>query len=619
MIKWPSFRDLFVQAGNTSSRYPFAMLAATMGTVILLVIIEQQTNVWAYLSNNGQSLMASLLGVLIFFIADIYAERHHIPPSRKLIIEIIAFVVIISYYLLLPKELAHKNYIRFILFFMTGLLLVSYIPFTKTYEINAFWHFNLLLTVRIMLSSLYSAMLFGGISLALFAMGYLFGLSISAKLYLQLFIAIFGIFNTLIFLAGIPEEISELEQEESYPRVLRFCVQFVLLPLIVVYVGILYVYGASILVSWTLPKGLVTYLVIIFSIIGMVTFLIIYPIRQQKEGRTLQIYSRNFSISLFPLLALLFWGLGKRIQDYGITELRYFALVLAVWLAGINLYLLISKAKNIKVITISLSFVCLLSAFGSWGVFMSADRSQSHRFKKIMIKSRLLKDGKITPNAQAKPLSVSDHKNLHSILQFFARRKRLARLQPFIKPDLDSLLSPSDSEHRKIVKLYALMGENVTGDYVTELIAVNTKQFDFVSHLDEPVRKVKGYDYIISFEQKANSFKENKHRVYLVGDKEVELHFDWKKNRMLLHEKKDTLIKFLLNPMLEKLVKKFSNKSKPVPHNEMILIEEGKSYKAQLQIRYVNIARRQDSENKMRSMRGELLLHFAKPATEGFE
>ncbi|WP_299455708.1 DUF4153 domain-containing protein [uncultured Microscilla sp.] len=616
MIKWPSFRDLFTQAGNTSSRYPFAMLAATMGTVILLVIIEQQTDVWSYLSDNGQSLMASLLGVLIFFIADIYAERHHIPPSRKLVIEIIAFIIIITYYLLLPKELAHKNYIRFILFFMTGLLLVSYIPFTKTYEVNAFWHFNLLLTVRIMLSGLYSAMLFGGISLALFAMGYLFGLTISAKLYLQLFIAIFGIFNTLIFLAGIPDEIQALEKEETYPRVLRFCVQFVLLPLIVIYLSILYVYGASILVSWTLPKGLVTYLVLVFSVIGMATFLIIYPIRQQKEGRTLQAYSRNFSLSLFPLLALLFWGLGKRIQDYGLTELRYFALVLAVWLAGINLYLLISKAKNIKVITISLSFVCLLSAFGPWGVFMTADRSQASRFKKIMLKSQLLKEGKITPNAQAKPLSLSDHKNLHSILQFFAQRKRLARLQPFIRPHLDSLLSPSDSEHRKIIKLYALMGENVTGDYVTDLISVNTKQFNFQSRFDEPVRNIKGYNYIIKFKQKANSFKVNKQRVYLLGDKEIELYVDWKKNRILLHEKKDTLVNFLLDPMLEKLVRKFSNVSKPLPHNEMVLIEAGKSYKAKLQITQVNIARRQDSENKMRSMSGELLLYFSKP--EGF-
>lgn len=595
------------------------MLAATMGTVILLVIIEQQADVWVYLSNNGQSLMASLLGVLIFFIADIYAERHHIPPSRKLIIEIIAFVVIITYYLLLPKELANKNYIRFVLFFMTGLLLVSYIPFTKTFEVNAFWHFNLLLTVRIMLSCLYSTMLFGGISLALFAMGYLFGLNISAKLYLQLFIAIFGIFNTLIFLAGIPVEISDLEKEEAYPRVLRFCVQFVLLPLIVIYLGILYVYGASILFSWTLPKGLVTYLVIVFSMIGMATFLIIYPIRQQKEGRALQVYSRNFSISLFPLLSLLFWGLGKRIQDYGITELRYFALVLAIWLVCINLYLLLSKARNIKVITISLSFVCLLSTFGPWGVFMSADRSQAHRFKKIMAKSQLLKDGKITPSAQAKPLSLDDHNNLYSILQFFARRKRLHRLQPFIKPGLDSLLSRSESNHRKIVKLYHLMGENVTGDYVTELVAANTKQFDFVSHIDEPVRTVKGYDYIIRFDQKVNNFKKSKRQIYLIGDKKIQIHLDWKKNKLLLHEKKDTLIRFLLNPMFEKLVKNFSSKSKVVPGNEMVLIEAGKNYKAQLQIKYVNIARRRESENKMRSMQGELLLHFDKPSPEGFE
>ena len=613
MIKWPSFRDLFTQAGNTSSRYPFAMLAATMGSVMLLVMIEQQADLWQHLRTHGQSLMASMLGVLIFFIADTYAERHHIPSSRKLIIEIIAFAIIISYYLLLPKELAYKNYVRFVLFFLTGLLLVSYIPFTKSLELNAFWRFNLLLTVRAILASIYSAMFFGGIALALFAIDYLFGLKISAKLYLQLFIVTFGILNTLIFLAGIPQEISALEKVEGYPRILRFLVQFVLLPLIVVYLVILYVYGASITVNWSLPKGLVTYLVIGFAIIGMATFLIIYPIRQQKEGHKLQIYSRNFSLGLFPLLALLFWGVGKRVQDYGVTELRYLVVVLALWLVGIHLYLLISKARNIKVITISLSLVCLLSAFGPWGVFMTAERSQENRFEKIMTASQLLQDGKITPSPKAKKLSPETQENLYSILKFFTERNRLDRLQKFIQPDLDSLFKYSDSNHRKIVKLYALMGDNVTGEYVTDLIDANTKRFDFQTRVTEPVRKIKGYDYIIRFEHKVNNFVVKKRRVYLLGEKEVELHFDWRQNRLLLHEKKDTLINFIFKPLLEKLVKKFSKKNIVIPPAEMMLIEEGGGYKAQLQITSLQVVRRQSSEDRLRAVSGELMLFFKKP------
>lgn len=613
MIKWPSFRDLFTQAGNTSSRYPFAMLAATMGSVILLVMIEQQADLWEHLRTNGQSLMASMLGVLIFFIADTYAERHHIPPSRKLVIEIVAFAVIISYYLLLPKELAYKNYVRFILFFMTGLLLVSYIPFTKSLELNAFWRFNLLLTVRATLACIYSAMLFGGMALALFAIDYLFGLKISAKLYLQLFIVIFGICNTLIFLAGMPQEISALEKAEGYPRILRFLVQFVLLPLIVVYLIILYVYGASITVSWSLPKGLVTYLVLGFAIIGMATFLIIYPIRQQKEGRRLQIYNRNFSLSLFPLLALLFWGVGKRIQDYGVTELRYLVVVLALWLVGIHLYLLISKAKNIKVVTISLSLVCLLSAFGPWGVFMTAERSQENRFEKIMADSQLLQDGKITPNPKAKKLLPQNQKNLYSILKFFTERNRLDRLQKFIQPDLNSLFKRTDSNHQKIVKLYALMGDNVTGEYVIDLVGANTKSYDFRTQFAEPVRKIKGYDYAIKFTHKVNNFVAKKRRIYFLGEKEIELYFDWRQSRLLLHERKDTLINFTFDPLLEKLVEKFSKKNTVIPPAEMRLIEEGKNYKAQLQISNLQIIRRQDSENSIRAIAGELMLFFKKP------
>lgn len=612
MIKWPSFRELFAQAGNTSSRYPFAMLSATLGSVILLVMIEQQTDLQAHLNTNGQSLMASIIGVLVFFIADIYAERHVIPSSRKLVIEIVAFAVVIAYYLLLPKELAYKNYIRFILFFITGLLIISYTPFTKSLEINAFWRFNLLLTVRIILATLYSCLLFGGIALALFATDYLFALKISLKLYIQLGVIIFGIFNPIIFLAGIPQDISALEKEEGYPRILRFFVQFVLLPLVVVYLSILYIYGASILVNWSLPKGLVTYLVIAFAGIGMITFLIIYPIRQQKEGQHLQVYNRNFSLSLFPLLALLFWGLGKRIQDYGITELRYLALVLAVWLVGIQLYLLFSKTKNIKVITVSLSFVCLLSTFGPWGVFMVSERSQANRFEYLMNRNLLLKNGKVTPNSSAKKLSSVTQENLQSILEYFVKRHRVSRLQAFFKPRLDSLFKRKDSDDDKIIKLYALMGNNVTGEFVADLINTNTKQFSFQSKVIEPIRNIKGYDYIVQFEHKTNRLHSKDRKPYVLGKKSIQFHLNLTQNRLFLHEKKDTLINFILNPLLEKLVDKFREPDSTIPQAEMSLIEEGKSYKAKLQIKDLRIAHRQNKENRIRYIKAELLIHFKK-------
>ncbi|HAS47005.1 MAG TPA: hypothetical protein DCS93_41360 [Microscillaceae bacterium] len=622
MSKWPSFRDLIIQRNNTLSRYPFAMLSAALGAVVLVVAIQQQTDLRTHINTHGQSLMALTLGVLIFLIVDLYAERNQVAASRKLVFEMLAFAVVITYYLLLPKELTYKNYLRFILFFVTGLLMISYIPFVKSLagEVNAFWQFNLAITLRFITSLLYSSLLFGGIALALFATDYLFNLQIvSPKLYIQLAIFVFGIANALFFFSGIPKNVDSLETKEDYPTILHFFVELVLIPLVFIYLSILYIYGVVILVRMELPKGLVTYLVIIFAGIGMITFLIVYPIRQQKNSsnpkktRRLQRYHRNFSLSLFPLLALLFWGVGKRIQDYGFTELRYLILVLAIWLTGIHLYLLISKAKNIKFTTISLSIVCLLSSFGPWGVFMTSVRSQTHRFTQIMQEHQLLKQGVITPNPQATKLSPKDQQNLQSILTFFIKRNNLDHLQPLFTNNLDSLIKKSDSEEQKIIKLYALLGENVTGEYVTNLIDASTRQFYFQTAYTEPVRDIKGYDYILKFNYNTQKLRKPNEAIHQLDKKEIRIELDHSLNRLLLLEKKDTLVNFILNPLLKKLIEKAKSQKEGMPNAEMQLIEEGKSYKAKLQFLQLKVAQRQNGQSRIQSFKAELMLHFKKP------
>ncbi|OJJ21416.1 hypothetical protein BKI52_12760 [marine bacterium AO1-C] len=622
MSKWPSFRDLIIQRNNTLSRYPFAMLSAALGAVVLVVAIQQQANLREHINTNGQSLMALTLGTLLFLIVDLYAERHNVASSRKLILEMLVFGVIIAYYLLLPKELTYKNYLRFILFFVTGLLIISYIPFVKSLagEVNAFWQFNLAITIRFITSLLYSSLLFGGIALALFATDYLFNLQIvSPKLYIQLAIFVFGIANALFFFSGIPKNVADLETKEDYPTILHFFVELVLIPLVFIYLSILYIYGVVILVQMELPKGLVTYLVIIFAGIGMITFLIVYPIRQQKNSsnpkktKRLQRYHRNFSLSLFPLLALLFWGVGKRIQDYGFTELRYLILVLAIWLTGIHLYLLISKAKNIKFITISLSIICLFSSFGPWGVFMTSVRSQTDRFMQIMEEHKLVKQGVITPNPQATKLSSNNQKDLQSILSFFIKRNNLNDLQPFFSNNLDSLIKKEDSEEQKIIKLYALLGTNVTGEYVTNLIESSTRQFYFQTSYTEPVRDIKGYDFVLKFDFSTQKLRKPAQSIYTIDKKEIRLKVDHTQNRLLLLEKKDTLVNFILNPLLKKLIERANTQRNGMPNTEMQLIEEGKSYKAKLQFLQLKVAQRQDGQSRIQDFKAELMLHFKKP------
>src|SRR5665647_3558162 len=102
----------------------------------------------------------------------------------------------------------------------------------------------------------------------------------------------------------------------------------------------------------------VLYLVIGFSIGVIFSLLLIYPVRNDENNKWILIFSRFFYFALFPLIILLFLAVKRRISDYGITEQRYFILVLALWLLFIAIYFLFSKSKNIKLIPVSL---CILT------------------------------------------------------------------------------------------------------------------------------------------------------------------------------------------------------------------------------------------------------------------
>ena len=124
---------------------------------------------------------------------------------------------------------------------------------------------------------MYSGFLYVGLILALSALKLLFDIEIHEELYLEFYIVIIGLFNTWFFVSGIPSNLEELENVNEYPKGLKIFAQYVLLPLLVLYLIILYAYGAKILIFWDWPKGIVSYLISCVSVLGILTVLLFYP------------------------------------------------------------------------------------------------------------------------------------------------------------------------------------------------------------------------------------------------------------------------------------------------------------------------------------------------------
>ncbi|MNS64724.1 hypothetical protein D3C72_978620 [compost metagenome] len=296
------------------------------------------------------------------------------------------------------------------------------------------------------------------------------------------------------FLSGLPDDYQELEDNTHYPESVKVFTQYVLLPLVTIYLVILYAYLIKIIYQWELPKGWVAYLVIGFSVAGILALLFVWPIRE-KEGNTwIKSYAKWFYLAIYPLIILLGVAIYQRVRQYGITENRYFIIALALWLFSVATYFLFSRSKNIKLIPVSLCLLALFCSFGPWGAFAISENSQLARLKKILIKNAVLVNNKITKNH--KELSLKDRREVTETLRYLNTNHGLKSIQSwFGKTDF------SFDEIRKydyrLGEVMTLMNIEMASDYYP--VAASTSQKNFVLRADyysTNALSVKGFDYM---------------------------------------------------------------------------------------------------------------------------
>lgn len=443
-MQFPSLQKLGDTALSVVKRFPFEILSALTATIAATINVELK-----YIDRESENvfirlMMAAELSLLLSFAATLYSERKKLNNFKKLMLRLAGiFLAVILFFLMHPGE-RQSDYVRFFLLALSFHLLVAFAAFTGKNQIHAFWQFNKTLFLRILTAALYSIVLFLGIAAAISAMNFLFGFKFEWDTYSILWFWIAGMFNTAFFLAGVPDNLESLEQDYSYPKGLKLFTQYVLIPLASVYVLILLAYEIKILLEWNLPKGLVSNLILGYAVFGILSLLLVYPIRNLDENKWLKSYSRYFYFLLIPLLLLLFTAVGTRVFRYGITENRYFLTLLAVWLFFITIYFLVSKKQNIKLIPISLCIVTLLSIYGPQSAFAVAETSQRQILISIFKKYHAVFNGKLLK--MAKNVSAKDGNRAAATLQYLIRNHDFASLQSLFSKNLENV---SDSLGRE--------------------------------------------------------------------------------------------------------------------------------------------------------------------------
>ncbi|MBF8296049.1 MAG: hypothetical protein HW389_2594 [Bacteroidetes bacterium] len=456
-MKLPSFDQIFRGAIETLFRFPLVLCSAVAGTVSALILVDHEGPESPTVL--FKILFASILGVSFLLGLALFAEKKSWSRSRSLGIQLAGVALLVGYAFTVPSVLASGpafHIERLLVLSVATLMFVSVAPFLNSGEQNGFWHYNKALIFRILGSALYSHILYLGLCLALAALDKLFGFDIPAKRYGELWIITFGILNTWLFLAGIPGDMGSLEKVTEFPKSLRILVQYALGPLAVVYLVIVYAYIAKIMISWEWPVGWVSSLILGFSVTGMLSIVLMHPVREGSEAGWVKGASRWLYIAMIPLVIVFPLALWRRISEYGITEARYTALVLAAWLIFIVLYFLFSKSKSIKAFPASLGLVSLAVAYGPWGMFDISEHDQVRRLREILVRDSILVESAL--RKPSGPVSQADSKQISSILSYLHEVHGFEGIRPWFGQSLHEDSSGASQKWKSAADVAGMLG-----------------------------------------------------------------------------------------------------------------------------------------------------------------
>jgi len=491
-MRLPSIRYMFEELFRTFRRFPVPLITAMAACALAwsMVGMPHADDFWPKL------LLSLTLGIPLFTSLTLMNERPVLPkavrPSHVLLAGLL-FIAYIFYFLAVNEDVEFQT--RYAHWLFIVFLSLTFAPCLAAGEVNGFWQFNKRTAVRVFVSCFYSGVLFAGISLALKAVDKLLGVKVDQKVYQYLWIFAAYVFGPLHLLSGTPEDHAELEGDNSYPKGLKLFTQYVLIPLASVYFLILYAYMGKILFTQQWPQGWVSWLTSSASILGLVTFLLLYPVRELEENRWVKTYSRGFCAAAIPLLLMLFVAVYKRAAQYGLTEHRYFLIVLAAWLLGLFVYFILGRKPNIKLVPVSLALLAVLVSFGPWGAYSVSLSSQLGRLERILLANGLLVNGETVKSETA--LGWEDRKQLSGCLDYVVRFHGVGPLKKYFNQDLERLGEKSKNRYRGAAgpagELMKFMGQ----EYLQRWEQGESKYVSFTAEKTD--MDIRGFDRAVKF------------------------------------------------------------------------------------------------------------------------
>lgn len=392
------------------TRFPLVVLFAYAGTGFAVHAVDSTAPDWM-----EKLVLVFLVSFFVGLAGYIFAERF---GKDKMAVSLLLVIFAEVYFWFLPNGFEMMRIIdvaQIFLLVMVSVIVVFSAPYFLHQQVNGFWQYNRQLMRRFLFTAISTGTLFVGIAISLASMQLLFDWQIQSEWYFRIWILIVGLVSTIVFLAGIPKQFDHLEVMGEYPYVFEVFSKYVLVPLLILYGSILYVYGVKILLVGEWPKGTVSVLVFWYALLGIATCFLLFPRRDQSLW--IRPMAKIFSVTLIPLAVLLLGAVVVRASEYGWTANRGGMAMFGVWLIGVALFNLTKKRDDIRLLFFVTAISIFVFSFGPLSVFSAARTSQAHQLELLLMKNKILVDGVVSQEYQ---VSVPQEEIYHirSVVQY---------------------------------------------------------------------------------------------------------------------------------------------------------------------------------------------------------
>ena len=413
---------------STFVRFPASVIVALLACVLSILAAH---DIKIFTDDGMARVLLFLSNALAFFTAvRLYAEGAGARPRRQWAIGIFGGALLFALAFVPDQYSAMHIFVTAAL--ALSMLFAPYIGRDSTED--SVWYYNYLNGLSFAIAGVSAVILCLGLSAIIGSMDYLlYDMKLSKTIYADIWIFGSTFFGPVMFMHQLSRQFDFLKEECQPPKGIYFIANYIVVPLILIYMWVLYVYFLKIAVQWELPKGNLAYMVTGFGSLGAAARLAVFPMRESGTKLLQQFYKFFFFILIVPIL-LLAIGLYTRISQYGVTEERYAIGICLTWMTLLTAWNLAKpKRAHIKHVPMALATLFLLASIGPWGAISVSTHSQVARLETLLHKAGVIRDdGQIAKTAQAVPFEL--RKDISGTLDYMfdGKRKAISRwVDPF--------------------------------------------------------------------------------------------------------------------------------------------------------------------------------------------